>query len=115
MSYFARFSPVTAIRDLRHFLALRSKYEIVFFFLSLFLTGMILWGFQIDSRVERPYKREIIYFDNWPSTRTDAEIVAKQKADQPEIDRKRAELKAWQEKRKAEFKKVDDAMNSWGI
>jgi hypothetical protein len=115
MSFLSRFSPLPAIRDLRFFLSQRSKHELWFGILAIILTGAILVGLQVDSKFERPYKREITYFENWPENRTDAEIIAKQKVDQVAKEKRDAELKALQEKRRAEFKRVDDALESWGI
>lgn len=116
MAYFARLNPLRAIRDLRRFLAYRSKHELWFGLVSVVLTAAILVALQLDSRVPPPeYTREITYFDNWPADRSDAEIIAKQKIDQVAKDKKDAELKAWRENRKAQFKKIDDQLDSMGF
>lgn len=115
MSFFARFSPLRAYRDLRTFLSYRSKHELWFGIAAIVFTGSILAAFVHDSRIPVPYKREITYFDNWPSNRTDAQIIAKQKIDQVERDKQKAELEERRAARQAEFKKVDDALERWGL
>ncbi|RHW17763.1 hypothetical protein D1610_10085 [Sphingomonas gilva] len=115
MSYFSRFSPLRAYRDLRLFLSYRSKHELWFGIAAIVITGTILAGFVVDSRMPRPYKREIIYFDNWPANRTDAEIIAKQKVDQAAREKQKAENDRILAERRAKFKKVDDALESWGL
>ncbi|KQN24736.1 hypothetical protein ASE86_00020 [Sphingomonas sp. Leaf33] len=115
MRYLARFSPIRAIQDLRLFLASRERYELAFLFLSIVLTTLLIAGFVKDSRVERPYKREIVYVENWRADRSDAEI----KADQLRGMATRTKLDAMQEKaladRKASFQRVDDKLTSWGL
>jgi len=113
--YLARFSPFGAIRDLRVFLAQRQKYEIGFLFLSIVLTVGIIAGFIHDSHEERPYKRNIIYVEQWPATRTEAEILAQQKVDQAAKEKRLAAEKAEKQKAQAEFKRLDDKLKSWGL
>ncbi len=115
MRYFARFSPFRAIQDLRLFLASRQRYELAFLFISIVLTTLLIAGFVKDSHIEKTYKREIIYVQNWRADRSDAEI----KADQLKDMATRTKLDAMQEKamadRKASFKRVDDKLTSWGL
>jgi hypothetical protein len=115
MSYFARFSPARAYRDLRLFLSYRTKHELWFAIAAIVITGVILSGFVVDSRMPRPYKREIVYFDNWPTNRTDAQIVAKQKIDQVAREKRKAENDKILAGRRAQFKRVDDKLESWGL
>ncbi|TKD52328.1 hypothetical protein FBR43_14515 [Sphingomonas baiyangensis] len=115
MSYFSRFSPFRAIRDLRFFLSQRQRHELIFFFISLGITTALLAGFYVDSRVERVYKREIQYFDSWSLDRTDAQIVAKQAVDKVERDKRIAARKAREAERQAAFKRLDDSMTRWGL
>lgn len=115
MKYFSRLSPLSAIRDLRVFLSHRQKHELAFLALSLVLTGLLIGGFVKDSRIERVYKREIIYVESWPATRTDEEVRAQQAKDLPgEIERKKAFEKR-QAERRAQFKRIDDKLVSWGF
>ncbi|MFD1789643.1 hypothetical protein ACFSC3_18975 [Sphingomonas floccifaciens] len=115
MRYLARFSPFRAIQDLRLYLASRQKYELVFLFVSIVLTTLLIAGFVKDSRVEKVYKRDIVYVENWRADRSDAEIKAGQLRDMAT----RTKLDAMQEKamadRKASFKRVDDKLSSWGL
>lgn len=115
MEYLARFSPFRAIRDLRLFLSHRQPYELGFLALSVVITGLLIGGFVKDSRIEREYRPNIIYVQNWRADRTIEEIRAQQKIDEP-IRRKRiAEYEKRQAEMRAAFKKYDDKLNAWGL
>ena len=116
MSRFRRYNPLTGLRDLRSFLGTRQKHEVVFAFLSIVVTVTILVGFYLDAGdLQKPWRREIQYVQSWPLDRTDAEIVAAQKADA----KNRAVREAAEKKRKEEhqksLKKIDDALTRWGF
>lgn len=115
MSYLARFSPFRAYRDLRFFLATRQRYELGFLALSLIITAALIAGFVHDSHVERPYKRNIVYVEQWPADRTDAEIAAQQKIDQVAAHKRKAEIEAEQKRTQAEFKRLDDRLKAMGL
>jgi len=115
MSFLRFFSPLRAYRDLRFFLAKRRPHELGFFALSLAITWTIIFFLMLDSKFTKAYHRDIVYVQQWPANRTDAEIIAQQKIDGP-IE---AKAKADQEKREAEvrasFKKVDDKLKKFGL
>lgn len=115
MSYLTRFSPFRAVRDLRFFLAQRQPHELIFLFLAMLITGLLIAGFARDSQVARPYKRNIIYVEQWPASRTDAEIRAQQAIDGPikqkALDAQKAREKALQD----DFKKLDDRLKAYGL
>ena len=115
MSYFARFSPFRAVRDLRFFLSLRQPHELWFGILAVLLTGLMLYAFVLDSHEDRVRKRNIIYVENWPLSRTDREIIAQQKIDQAKREKAEADLRARQEKLRLQFKRVDDQLKAYGI
>ena len=115
MRYFTRMSPVRAYKDLRLFLATREKYEFVFLIAAMLITGFFIYGFYRDSTVAAPYKRDILYVEQWSVDRTDAQIRAQQAIDGPIKAKALAEQKARQEKRQAEFKQLDDQLTKWGI
>lgn len=116
MSFLERFSPLRAWRDLRLFLSYRQPYELGFLALAVGVTGIVIAGFYVDSKIEKPYKRpEITYFESWPATRTDEQIKTQQVIDQAKKDKLMAELKARQEARKAEFKRLNDKLERWGL
>lgn len=115
MRYFARFSPFRAIQDLRIFLSQRQSYELVFLFLSIVVTTLLIAGFIHDSHEERVYKREITYFQSWPLTRTDEEIRAQQKIDLPKELARKAEAERRAKERQEQFKRYDDALKKWGL
>lgn len=115
MRFFSRFSPIGAYRDLRTFLLSRERYELGFLALAIAITGVFVFAFLENSRVEAPYKREIIYVQQWRADRTDTQIRAQQLIDQVERDRQAAIDKAEREKRQAEFKRLDDSLTNMGI
>lgn len=108
-------SPLRAIADLRRFLARREPHQLVFAFLAIVLTGGVLAGFYVDSKFEKPWKRDVQYFESWPANRTDEEIRAQLVIDLA----KQRELKAKNEKileeRRAPFKKMDKQLDDLGL
>lgn len=115
MSYLGRFSPVRAYLDLRQFLASREPRELGFLVLAMAITGFFIYAFEKDSNVPVEYHRDIVYVEQWPADRTDAAIRAQQKIDGPIKARQAAEQEARIARSRADFKKVDDAMNRWGL
>ena len=115
MSFFGRFSPVRAYRDLRFFLSQRHPVELVFLMVAVGITGFFIYAFARDDYVPVPYKPNIIYVEQWPANRTDAEIIAQQKIDQAKQEAEQAEFERERAKRQAEWKKIDDKLKSWGI
>ena len=115
MSFLRNLSPLRAYRDLRGFLAQRHPAEFGFLVLAMAITGFFIFAFAKDSHVEREYRPNIIYVQQWPANRTDAQIIAQQKIDQVQIDKDKAELAARQKKLQNEFKKLDDGMKKYGL
>jgi len=113
--YLARFSPIAAYRDLRLFLSHRQPYELWFGILAILITSLVLFAFVKDSHFEKVYKENIVYVQQWKADRTDAEIVAQQKVDQPAIDQRKAEFEAKRKERQAEFKRLDDKLKAYGF
>lgn len=115
MQFFARFSPIRAVQDLRAFLAGRQRHELVFLFLSIIFPTLLIAGFVKDSHFEKAYKRDIQYFESWPADRSSAQIRADQLRDMA----LRTKADAYREKRqadtKASFQRVDDSMTKWGL
>ncbi|MBW4331970.1 hypothetical protein KY084_13945 [Stakelama sp. CBK3Z-3] len=114
-SFLKFLSPVRAYRDLRRFLAQRRPHELVFMMAALFLTVLVIAGFVHDSRVEVPYKKSIIYVESWPLNRSEAEILAQQKIDVQKKREQQAELEKKQAERRAEFQRLDNQLDSWGL
>ena len=108
-------SPWRAIRDLRVFLAQRERHELIFAFLSVFITVMLIVGFYIDSQVEKPWKRNIQYVESWPLSRSDAEIVAQQKIDMVKKKAAMAKFEAERQKRMKSFQRLDKQMDDLGL
>jgi hypothetical protein len=108
-------SPRRAIRDLRVFLAQRERHELVFAFLSVMITTLLIAGFYVDSRFEKPWKRDIQYFENWPANRSDADIRARL-AEDLKLDKvKKAELEKKRQERMQQFQRLDKKMDDLGL
>lgn len=112
---FTRFSPLRAIRDLRVFLSQRPPFEVVFLFLAMAITAVFIFAFAHDSHEDRVYRPDIIYVQQWPADRTDAQIIAQQKIDQAAKDKQLAAEEAQRKKVQADYKKLDDRLKGMGI
>nr|WP_286207769.1 hypothetical protein [Hephaestia sp. MAHUQ-44] len=108
-------SPLRAYRDLRLFLGQRHPHQVLFGLLAIVVTGLILGGFYHDSHFEKPYKRNIIYVEQWRADRSDAEILAQQKIDMKIKAKQIAEFEAAREKRRAQFERIDNQLTAWGF
>lgn len=115
MNFFRRMNPIVAIRDLRFFLAGRSRHELIFAFLAIFVTLGLVAAFADNSGLERPYKREIIYVQSWPLNRSEAEILAQQKIDMAKKKVEDAQRARAEAQHKAELQKLDKALSRFGI
>jgi hypothetical protein len=116
MSFLSRFSPLRAFRDLRSFLASRKPYEVGFMALAIAVTWTVMLVFARDTHVEPDYREpEIVYVQNYKADRSDADIKAQQKLDLPEEQARKDAIIEAQRKRQQQFKRIDDALNAWGI
>lgn len=115
MGLFSRFSPLVAYRDLRLFLANRQPHQLWFLIAALFVTSFLVYAFVRDSYVEPVYRRNIVYVEQWPADRTDAEIIAQQKIDAPIKAKALAAQKKREEETRASFKRMDDKMTAMGL
>ena len=92
MSWFPRpSSPRAAFADLRAFMSHRSREQKVGAALSLLVTAIIVIVFFVDSKINTAPPPYIVYVENWPKNRTEAEIVAQQKKDQAAAEAYRRE------------------------
>ena len=116
MKMLNRIQPGGAWGDVRYFFSiLRQPHQLLFLLLSVVITAVTIWAVYVESYAEKEYKREIVYFQQWRSDRTDAEIIAQQKIDGIEQTRRIGELKRLEEEQRQKFKKIDDKLRSWGI
>ena len=115
MTFLKHISPLRAYRDLRQFLARRRRHELWFMAASLAVTLTVIYAFVLDSNVAVPYKKNIIYVDSWPITRSEADIRAQQRVDEARRKQEQAVIEAKQKERQAEFKKYDDWLKKHGI
>ena len=69
-------SPSAAFADLRAFMRQRSREQKIGAALSLLVTLIIVIVFFVDSKINTAPPPYIVYVENWPAKRTNAEIVA---------------------------------------
>ena len=109
MAFFLRPSGPRALwKDLTSFWRGRPRGQWVAAVLAVSATSAIVLGFYLDSRSIPDRREQVIFIDSWPATRTDAEIVAKQKADQAERD-------AAREAHRRRLEEIDQSLNRLGI
>jgi hypothetical protein len=109
MAFFLRPSGPRALwKDLTDFWRSRPRGQWVAAALALTATGTIVLGFFLDSRSLAETREQVIFIDSWPATRTDAEIIAKQKADKVERDAALAE-------HRRQLQRLDQSLNRLGI
>ena len=108
-------SPFRAIRDLRTYLAQRQKHELIFAFLSVAVTAVILAGFYVDSKFETPWKRNIQYVESWPLDRSLEQVRAQQKIDQAAKKIRQAEFEKKKQERMQEWQRLDKKLEDLGI
>jgi hypothetical protein len=115
-SFFRFISPLRGFRDLRAYLMTRQRYELWFLFASLVITVLVATVFIIDSNVEAPYRPpEIVYVQQWPANRTDAQIIAQQKIDGPKEQAAKDALAKAEAEHRAQFQRLDAKLKRWGI
>lgn len=86
-----------------------TRYKLVFGALAVGVTSFIVTLFIVESNsIVPPDGPAIIYAADWPASRTDAEIRQQQWKDA-------AERREAMEARRREFKKIDDALTSYGF
>ena len=115
MQFFGRFSLVRAYRDLRLFLSDRRPHELGFLVMALAITGVVIYAFVRDSHVERVYRPNIIYVEQWPLDRTDAQIRAQQVIDEAARQKRLAAEKAEEDQKRAQFQRLDNQLDTWGL
>ncbi|WP_375382675.1 hypothetical protein [uncultured Sphingomonas sp.] len=115
MAFLQFLSPRRAYLDLRDFLSRRRPHQFVFASAAVALTGLALFEIAHDSHYVAEYHRNIIYVQQWPADRSEAQILAQQKIDKVADDKREAEIKAAQDKQQAAFKRIDDGLKKYGI
>ncbi len=93
--------PRAALTDLKAFLGQRSREQVIGASLAVLVTLVIVIIFFVDSRINTAPPQQIVYVENYPATRTDADI----KADQAKASEERRKA---EEARKREFQKLEE-------
>jgi hypothetical protein len=91
-------SPRAAWRDLRAFLAQRSRHQWIAAFLAIAIPAGTLYIFVLDSRTNLEAGPRVTYVDSWSANLSDAEIQARQKAHQAQREAAAADKrKQWKD------------------
>jgi len=93
-------SPRSALADLRDMFSPDRPHRWTLLALSCTLTGVLLWGLLLDSRIP-PKEREIIYVESWMNDRKDSDIIREQMKDL-------AGYEAAFQKKQGEYQKMAD-------
>ncbi len=93
-------SPSAVWSDIKSFVRQRSRYQAMGALFAVAMPVVILVLFYYDTKTNIMPGEQIVYVENWPSTRTDEEIKAQQKIDQERRDKALAE-------RQRQFKEVE--------
>ena len=91
--------PRAALKDLTAFMRQRSREQLIGAALAVLVTIIIVIVFFVDSKINTAPPAQIVYVENYPAGRTDADIIADQKKASEE--RRQAE-----EARRKEFEKL---------
>ena len=92
-----------AFADLRAFMRQRSREQKLGAALSLLVTAIIVIVFFVDSKINTAPPPYIVYVENWPKNRTEAEIVAQQKKDQ-------AAAEAYRKEKQKQFQALENQL-----
>ena len=96
--------PRAALSDLKAFLRQRSREQVIAAALAVLVTLIIVIIFFVDSKINTAPPQQVVYVENFPASRTDADIKADQKKASEE--RRKAE-----EARRQEFQKLEKKFN----
>ena len=103
--------PSRALADLRQFWGERRRHQIVYAALAVASTSFVLFAFWQSFTVTEEWQPpEVQYVQQWPASRTDAEVRAQQAKDAPReiAEKKAAAAKA--EARRLQFKRLADKL-----
>jgi hypothetical protein len=101
MSWFPRpSSPFAAFRDLAAFIRHREREHVIGAALALLVTIIIVIEFLVDAKIGTAPPPQVTYVELYPSSRTDAQIIADQKKDQ-------AAKEAAQKERQRQFQRLE--------
>jgi hypothetical protein len=101
-------SPRALIADVRNFWRDRPRHTWVAAALALGAAGAIFFTFYLDYGTVEDRREQVMFIESWPASRTDAEIVAKQKADKAVRD-------AAIEEHRRQLQRLDENLNRLGI
>ncbi len=84
-------SPRALWSDMRSFMRQRSRHQMIAAVFAVAMPIIIVIGFYFDAQTNIMPGEQIVYVENWPANRTDAEIQAQQKIDQERREKALAE------------------------
>ena len=105
MSWFPRpSSPLAALRDFKNYvIGQPSREQIIGAALAVLVTIIIIIEFIVDAQMGTAPPPRVVYAEIWAENRSDAEIIADQKADQ-------AKMEAAIKERQRQFQKLENQL-----
>lgn len=94
--------------DMREFWRTRPRHHWFAAALAVLIPTGIIVAFYLDAQTNIVPAEQVIYVNDWPATRGDAEIQAKQRQDQ-------ARREALERDRREMFQRIDENLNRFGI
>ncbi|MGE0178221.1 MAG: hypothetical protein AB7O91_00195 [Sphingomonas sp.] len=101
-------SPRALWRDMAEFWRHRPRHQWIAALLAIAMPVGIVAAFYIDSGTNTRPRRTITVVESWPASRTDEQIKADQR-------RRQAEDEARAERRREQFRRIDENLNRLGI
>lgn len=103
--------PQRALADFKTFWGTHRRHQLGFAALAVGATFVVLLGFWSSFTAEIEYKPpEVTYVEQWPASRTDAEVRARLAKDAPIEQAAKDAATAAAEKRRQEFKRLADKL-----
>ncbi|MDQ8756964.1 hypothetical protein RCO27_12070 [Sphingosinicella sp. LHD-64] len=101
-------SPKVLWADMREFWRTRPRHQWLAATLAILIPVGIILAFYFDAQTNIVPPEQVIYVNDWPAARSDAEIQAKQRQDQ-------ARREALERERREQFQRIDEGLNRLGI
>ncbi len=116
MSFFPRpVKPSVALADFRAFLQTRTPHQVGFALASMAIPLFFVFLFILEAVEKEYHPPDVTWVRNVDPNRPRAEIIAENKRHSELERRLKAAQEAELERRRAPFKKMDEAMDKWGL
>jgi len=101
-------TPSALWADLKDFWRDRPRHSWIAAALAVLTAAGLMFMFYLNDGSYEDHREQVMFIESWPASRTDAEIIAKQKADKAERD-------AAIEAHRRSLQRIDENLNRLGI